>query len=244
MFKKNKPQVNEDWFDSDYYHILYKNRDYQEAEYFSKKLMTYFSFDKKIKILDLACGKGRHSVYLNKLGNNVTGVDISSNNIAEAKKNENKSLKFHIHDMRLPMNIKFDLVVNLFTSFGYFDNDIDNLKTLIGLKNNLKKNGFGVIDFFNLGYLKNNLVKENFEIIDSIKFNLKRYIYNSFLIKEIHFNHNDKNYNFQEKVKALSLNDFKSLFKQANLEIVDIFGDYHLNKFDNINSKRLIFIVQ
>lgn len=244
MSKKNKPKVNEDWFNSDYYHILYKNRDYQEAQSFSKKLMNYLSFDKKIKILDLACGRGRHSVFFNKLGNNVTGVDISSNNIREAKKNENKSLKFHIHDMRLPMNMKFDLVVNLFTSFGYFDNDMDNLKTLISLKKNLADNGFGVVDFFNIGYLNNNLVNENFEVIESIKFKLKRYIHNSFLIKEIYFNHNDQNYNFKEKVKALSLNDFKSLFEQANLKIVDIFGDYHLNKFDIINSQRLIFIVQ
>ncbi|MCH1548443.1 MAG: SAM-dependent methyltransferase, partial [Flavobacteriaceae bacterium] len=116
--------------------------------------------------------------------------------------------------------------------------------TLISLKKNLADNGFGVIDFFNIGYLNNNLVNENFEVIESIKFKLKRYIHNSFLIKEIYFNHNDQNYNFKEKVKALSLNDFKSLFEQANLKIVDIFGDYHLNKFDIINSQRLIFIVQ
>ena len=118
------------WFDTPFYHILYKNRDYKEAEIFTRKLMDFIRLPLKSKILDLACGKGRHSINLNKMGYDVTGVDLSVKNIKNASKYESENLKFKIHDMRKPFGQKFDLVVNLFTSFGYFDDFKDNLKTL------------------------------------------------------------------------------------------------------------------
>ena len=112
------------WFNTEYYHILYKNRSTIEAESFIKKLIKELKLKKNSSLLDLACGKGRHSIYLNKLGFKVTGVDLSSQNIAYAKKFSNKRLSFFKHDMRLPINQKFDAIFNLFTSFGYFENTI------------------------------------------------------------------------------------------------------------------------
>jgi SAM-dependent methyltransferase len=144
--------------------------------------------------------------------------------------------------MRKPLNQKFDLVVNLFTSFGYFDDFDDNLKTLDSIKSNLKDDGLGVIDFLNINYIKNNLVHKNTEEIDGIKFHLSRFIKDGFLTKDIRFKHELKEYNFQEKVRSLNLDDFKSMFKQSKIEILHIFGDYELNNFDINNSKRLIFI--
>jgi SAM-dependent methyltransferase len=144
--------------------------------------------------------------------------------------------------MRKPLNQKFDLVVNLFTSFGYFEDFEDNLKTLDSIKSNLKDDGLGVIDFLNINYIKNNLVHKNTKQIDGIKFHLSRYIKDGFLTKHIHFKHELKEYNFQEKVRSLNLNDFKLMFKQSKIEILHIFGDYKLNDFDINNSKRLIFI--
>jgi SAM-dependent methyltransferase len=176
------------------------------------------------------------------MGYNVTGVDISSKNIINAKKYENNKLNFKIHDMRDPLIDKFDLIVNLFTSFGYFDDFEDNLKTLKSIKLNLKKNGIAVIDFLNINYVKNNLVHQNTEEIDEIKFNLKRYLKDGFLVKEINFKHDLEEYNFQEKVRSLNITEFKTMFKQTQLEILHIFGDYNLNEFDINNSKRLIFI--
>ena len=239
---KNNNNFYESWFDTPFYHILYKNRDYKEAEMFTSELMTFLNLPIESKILDLACGKGRHSIFLNKMGYNVTGVDNSSKNIVNAKKYENNKLNFTIHDMRDPLVDKFDLIVNLFTSFGYFDDFEDNLKTLKSIKLNLKKNGIAVIDFLNINYVKNNLVHQNTEEIDGIEFNLKRYLKDGFLVKEINFKHDLEEYNFQEKVRSLNINEFKTMFKQTQLEILHIFGDYNLNEFDINNSKRLIFI--
>src|SRR5690554_3145970 len=139
-----------EWFDTDYYHILYKDRDYKEAALFIDNITSYLNLPDNAKVLDLCCGKGRHSSYLNTLGFDVLGVDLSENSIAEAKKNENDSLHFKTHDMREPVGQKFDAVFNLFTSFGYFENGQDNLSTLKAIQESLLDDGFAVIDFMNV----------------------------------------------------------------------------------------------
>ena len=106
----------ESWFDTTYYHSLYKNRDESEAKLFVSKLVHFLSPIKGTKVLDLACGKGRHSITLNKLGMNVLGVDLSQNSILKAKDFENETLKFEVHDMRKTIeNHSFDIIFNLFT---------------------------------------------------------------------------------------------------------------------------------
>ena len=120
------------WFDSPYYHILYENRDHKEAKNFIKKILKYLKLDRGSKILDAACGKGRHSIEIEKLGYKVLGIDLSKNSINKAKKNENENLKFLIHDISIPLESEFDAVFNLFTSFGYHTKkkDLDVLYTI------------------------------------------------------------------------------------------------------------------
>jgi SAM-dependent methyltransferase len=102
------------------------------------------------KILDAACGKGRHSIYLNSQGYNVTGIDLSAKSINEASKFENDSLSFFEHDIRLPFRINyFDSVFNLFTSFGYFQKHVDNMACLSNFFNALKPGGYFLFDFLN-----------------------------------------------------------------------------------------------
>ena len=109
------------WFDTEYYHLLYKDRNDAEADVFIKHLFHSLNLKKEATVLDLACGKGRHSLVINELGFNVTGVDLSENSIKEASKCENEKLSFAVNDMRMPLEGQnFDVVVNLFTSFGYF----------------------------------------------------------------------------------------------------------------------------
>jgi 2-polyprenyl-3-methyl-5-hydroxy-6-metoxy-1,4-benzoquinol methylase len=129
------------WFDTPYYHILYKERNYREAQVFMDNLTHYLNLPEKATVLDLACGKGRHSIYLNQLGFTVLGADLSENSIAEANKNANETLHFKVHDMREPFEEKFDAIFNLFTSFGYFENDDDNLTTLKAIKESLSDYG-------------------------------------------------------------------------------------------------------
>ena len=230
------------WFNTPFYHILYKDRDHQEARVFMDNLTAFLNLPSRSEILDLACGRGRHAQYLNELGFDVTGVDLSPENIAYAKKYENPSLHFEEHDMCLPYPKKFDAVFNLFTSFGYFESEEDNLRTIKSIRKELKPDGFGVIDFMNVALVKNNMIPEDSKHIDGIDFKIERYIDQGYIIKNISFEHQDKEYFFTERVKALDLNDFKNYFKQANVRLKHCFGDYDLNYFDAGLSDRLILI--
>ena len=230
------------WFDTPFYHILYKNRDDDEAGFFMKTLLSFLDLKPQAKILDLACGRGRHSIYLNKLGFLVTGVDLSSKSIAYAKVFETDTLTFEEHDMSKVYPKKFDAVFNLFTSFGYFENEEDNLNTLKSIKKELNEQGVGVIDFLNVDYVQKHLVAFETKIIDDITFHIKRSIKDNYIYKEINFIYDGQDYVFTEKVKALRLNDFKKYFEKPAINLLYTFGDYQLNKYQPENSSRLILI--
>ncbi|WP_053970064.1 bifunctional 2-polyprenyl-6-hydroxyphenol methylase/3-demethylubiquinol 3-O-methyltransferase UbiG [Mangrovimonas sp. ST2L15] len=230
------------WFDTPFYHILYKDRDHHEAQLFMDNLTGYLNLPEQADILDLACGRGRHSVYLNNLGYQVTGIDLSEKSIAYAKQFETDSLKFEVHDMCDPYPKKFDAVFNLFTSFGYFDQEEDNLKTIKAIKQDLNDYGFGVIDFMNVSFVANHLITEDKKTVNGIDFYLKRYVKDGHIFKDIEFEFENKNYHFQERVKALTLKDFEALFEEAGCYLLDVFGDYKLRKYYEASSERLIMI--
>lgn len=230
------------WFDTPYYHILYKDRNYREAQIFMDNLTHYLNLPEKAKVLDLACGKGRHSIYLNQLGYDVIGADLSENSIAEANKNSNETLHFVVHDKREPFEEKFDAIFNLFTSFGYFEDEADNLQTLIAIKESLSEYGFAVIDFMNVYTVINNLIPQETKEVDGITFYIKRYHADNFIIKEIDFEDNGRQFHFEEKVRAYTLEDFKQMMDEAGIYLLDTFGDYKLKKFHKNTSERLIMI--
>ena len=238
----NKSEWYLDWFNSPFYHLLYKERDSYEATYFMNNLINKLQIDKNSSILDLACGRGRYSLYLSNIGHKVTGIDISKENISEAKKNESDKLNYILHDMRYPLNQKFDLILNLFTSFGYYEKDADNLSVIKSIKSNLETDGQAVIDFFNIDYILDNLVEKEEKNIDKTKFIIHRYLENDLLVKDISILLNNKSYKFQEKVKAYRMDDFLAMFKNCNLKLKEIYGDYKLNSFNKNSSNRLIMV--
>lgn len=230
------------WFDTDYYHTLYKDRNDDEAQQFMDNLTHYLNLPEEAKILDLACGKGRHSFYLNSLGFDVTGADLSANSITEASKFSNKTLRFKEHDMRISFEDKYDAIFNLFTSFGYFENDADNLKTLIAIKDSLTEYGFAVIDFMNVDYVIANLVPSEVKTVDGIDFHIKRYVKDNHIFKEIDFEDKGEKFHFTEKVQALRLADFEAMMEEAGIYLLDVFGDYKLKTFYKNQSERLIMM--
>jgi len=230
------------WFDTPYYHILYKDRNYREAQLFMDNLTHYLNLPEKAKVLDLACGKGRHSIYLNQLGYDVVGVDLAENSILEAQKNTNEHLHFRVHDMRMPFEEKFDAIFNLFTSFGYFENESDHLKTLVAIKESLSEYGFAVIDFMNATNVIENLVPEETKTVENIDFHIKRFHIDGHIYKEIDFEDKGEKFHFTEKVRAFTLADFQTMMDEAGIYLLDTFGDYKLKKFHKTESERLIMI--
>ena len=231
------------WFNSKYYHILYKERDKKEAEFFINNLVEYLKLKKGSKLIDIGCGKGRHANYLNSLGFDVVGIDLSPNNIAAAKKNEKSNLHFEVQDMRkVYLEDKFDIAINLFTSFGYFNNDTDEQAAINAMAKNLKSEGILVIDFMNVKKVITNLVMSEQKSINNVVFDIQKKVENNYIIKNISIYDKEIKQKFQEKVKVLTLTDFYELITNADLKIINIFGNYKLDDFDATTSDRLILI--
>ncbi|QTD37594.1 methyltransferase domain-containing protein [Polaribacter batillariae] len=233
-----------EWFNTPYYHILYKNRNDHDAQLFMKNITEFLALPKSTHILDLPCGKGRHSVFLNSLGYTVTGGDLSEKSIEFAKQFENKTLSFKVHDMRKPFNKTYDSVFNLFTSFGYFEDDAEDILILKNIKNGLNKNGYFVFDFLNAKKVQANLVTKETKIVNNITFHIQREITNGFILKHISFFADGKNHSYTERVKFLDLQKMTSYFNKVGFTITNIFGDYYLNNFDSKNSNRLILVAK
>lgn len=235
----------ESWFDSPYYHLLYNHRDYSEAEYFITQLFAFLSPQKNSKILDLACGKGRHALQIHQLGNDVLGVDLSPKSIKAANKMKEEGLSFETGDMReLHYTSHFDIVVNLFTSFGYFQQEGDNVKVINSIAKALKPKGTLVLDYLNVVKVEKELPIEHKVKRGNITFKVKKAIKDSFIVKDISFEENSETYVFQEHVKRFTVKHFQEIFSSCNLEIQHVFGDYDLNVFDEKTSDRLILIAK
>ncbi len=234
-----------DWFNSPYYHILYKNRDDKEASAFMDVLCNHLQLNSTHKLWDLACGKGRHSIYLNSKKLNVIGTDLSDNSIAEALKSANETLEFYKHDMRTPFRINyFTHVFNLFTSIGYFENPNDNLKVFKNVFQSLKPGGLFVIDFFNVISVVNCMNFSDKKTIEGIEFNIHKKVVDNQIHKRIEFSDKRQNYFFEEKVSLLKKKDFESFATAAGFTLQSVFGDYKLNTFDETKSDRLILIFE
>jgi SAM-dependent methyltransferase len=236
----------EDWFNSAYYHLLYSHRDEEEANQFMQNLLTQLAPSPQSRILDLACGKGRHAQFIASKGFDVIGIDLSENSIAEALQKSTANLQFFEHDMRFPFRINyFDYVFNLFTSFGYFNNQRDEINTIKSIALDLKQNGIVVIDFFNASKVIQMTAKcSEQKVIDGIEFEWEKSIINKSVIKEIDVNDAGVVHHYKEQVRLLELVDFENYFAQAGLKLVATFGDYNLAPFDVTASERLIMIAQ
>jgi len=205
-----------DWFNSEYYHLLYQNRSQNEADFFIKNTIEKLKLDSKATVLDLGCGKGRHALKMSSFFHTVNGLDLSINNIKIANANKKANLNFFIDDMRnFSHSTKYDYVFNLFTSFGYFETIKENLNVLKCIHRHLKKDGFLLIDFLNPEIIRSrNLISEEKYIYD-IHFKIEKFISGVFIIKKIQITDGENQFQFHEKVQLFNLNDFKEMFAKT-----------------------------
>ena len=234
----------ENWFGSVYYKILYEHRDDIEAQEFIENLLAYLRPPAGSRMLDIACGEGRHARQLAEHGFDVTGIDIAHSAIEAARAFETTNLQFFVQDMRLPFFINyFNYVFNFFTSFGYFTNHRDHILAAKGFAAALKPDGFLVLDYLNCERAMATLVPDEVLVRGSYEFRIRRRLEQGQIIKEISFNDADgRPRQYSEHVATFYLKDFIEIFKNAGLGMVTTFGDYHLNHFSPIDSPRLIMV--
>ncbi len=243
--KKEKNSWYEEWFDSDYYHILYRERDEEEAKLFLNNLLHKLLVTPNQKILDLACGRGRHANYLAAINYDVTGLDLSPASIDYAIKQAPPNASFDMHDMREPFGTAiYDVILNLFTSFGYFDSEVENNMVMQHISTALKPKGLVVIEYMNPHYVLKNLIESESKIVNNICFEITKEIKNGFVFKHIQFTHHGKNHIFTERVMMITKQQFEVYFAANKLSLKHIYGDYKLNVYEDGISPRMILVAE
>ena len=236
-----------DWFNSPFYHKLYFERDDKEAEAFISTLINHLAPAPGSYMLDVACGRGRHSRILAEKGFRVTGIDISFDSIAFAKKFENEHLEFYQHDMRLPFRVNyFDHAFNFFTSFGYFKTRREHDDAIRTIANGLKPNGIFVIDYLNVHYSEDHLVYNEEKKLNGTSYEIHRWhdeahFYKKIIISDPLLHHT---VDYTEKVSKFSFGDLNDMLSYHGLQAQEVFGDYHLGNYDVRTKPRLIIIAK
>ena len=236
-----------DWFNSPYYHQLYFNRDKTEAAAFINQLIDYLQPKPGSKMLDVACGKGRHSMQLSERGFDVTGIDLSEESITEALAAANETLHFYQHDMRLPFWINyFDYAFNFFTSFGYFRTQREHDNAIRSVASSLKKEGVFVMDYLNVHYAEDHNEHQSEKEIDGVNFIITKWYDEAHFYKKIVIEDEAMHepFTYTEKVAKFSLGEFTEMFSYQGLQIQEVFGDYQFGVYDIRKSPRLIMIAK
>lgn len=235
----------QDWFDSSYYHKLYFERDTAEAEAFIQRLLQHLAPPPQSRMLDVACGKGRHSITLAQGGYDVTGIDISARSIAYAQQFETDRLHFFVHDMRRSFWINyFHFAFNFFTSFGYFATRREHDDAMRTIAASLQPGGTVLFDYLNLHYTEANLVHNEVKTIDETTYEMHRWHDDHHFYKRMVITDKalEQPLQFTEKVAKLTLGDFTEMMAYQNLQVTEVFGNYAMQPYHVRQTPRLIVL--
>ncbi len=237
-----------DWFNSPYYHLLYQNRNDDEAQAFINRLIAYLQPKEKATMLDVACGKGRHSKVLADMGFDVTGIDLAEASIAEAMRDEADNLHFYQHDMRHLFRVNYyDYAFNFFTSFGYFKKQRDHDNAIRTITQSIKPGGIFVIDYLNVQYVSDRLESEVTTVVDDVHFYITKWEDETNFYKQIKISEGKKamsDHAHTERVAKFKLEDFKRMLAGQHTEVIAVFGDYDLGAYNIKISPRMIIIAK
>lgn len=241
-----KSEWFKDWFNTQEYLNVYQHRNENDAEKHIKLIFDNVKVFPGFNVLDMACGAGRHAILLAKKGLSVTAVDLSENLLKIAKQiaeKENLNIHFIQSDIRdFKTTVRFDLILNLFTSFGYFETDEENISVLKKAYNLLEVDGYFVLDFFNSYFLQQNLVEFSEENINDAIIHQFRKIKNDRITKKIVITKDGEISTFEESVRMFTKDELIDILTKIGFDIYKTFGDFLGNEFDKLNSTRLILI--
>jgi SAM-dependent methyltransferase len=233
----------ESWFNSPLYDLLYEHRDDDEASKFIDRLFVQLSPGQHARMLDLACGAGRHTLHIFSRGYDVIGLDLSEKMIDDAIVKTDGKPAFYQHDMRDVFRVNyFDYIFSFFTSFGYFDRVSDNLKMLKAVQIGLRSKGKFLLDYLNPSYVIANLVEEEKRSVRDWHVDINRSIQDNKVIKQMKWSRGEQVYHYSEKVSLFDLDQLESMFRKADLIIEKLFGNYSLDNYHAKSSDRLIIL--
>lgn len=229
----------------EFYPIVYPHHNDAHADLEIHQLIKALHLTGDERVLDVCCGAGRHLSALLTRGFNAWGADLSRLLLKEAaNRPETASRIINADIRRLPFKNYFHVVLNLFTSFGYFLDDNQNKAALKEMVSMLQPGGLLVLDHINRSNLQRNLVKKSSEQRGEWEVTQERRIEDNRVIKEITITSKDGSTTcLTENVKLFYPHEIRELFETAGLKDIRLFGSFEGEPF-NENSERIIVIGQ
>ncbi len=233
-----------DWFNSDEYLAVYKHRDQLEADEFATTIIKNLNLASGCETLDLACGAGRHAIAFAKHGHKVTAVDLSPR-LLEVGRESVAGSGLNVEFVRANIltyrpTHAYDLVLNVFTSFGYFENDEDNFGIFRTARASLKQSGIFVFDYFNINYINENFVPYTRQYIGKMVVEQSRSLDEETVSKTILIQSQTGLKAYRESVKLYNADTLVLQLEKAGFEILSLRGNYNGDQFSNITSPRFI----
>lgn len=231
------------WFGTPHYNLLYQHRSDEEAQRFVEALCRYEWFTNEIETLDLGCGNGRHTKALSPYVKSITGIDLSEKQLELARliTAGHSNCQFFQCDMRsFDLGKSFDLVLNLFTSFGYFREMKDNIEALERIKKHLKPSGIFILDYLNTRPLQNSIIKEESKVIGDTCFQIKREIKDGRIMKYITVDQ----ISYKEDIALWDFDQLQFILSSNGFECQSVHGDYNLESFAPETSPRCIIFAK
>lgn len=227
------------WFNSDYLH-LYTHRDEKEAESHVDFLINHLKLNGSEKILDVACGFGRHALVFAKRGFSVVGIDMSKEFIRQAQEHQEKEqlphLKFIQMDMRNLNGIgTFDLAICMFTSFGYFPTKKENSAFLKEVRNCLKKQGLFFLDYLHPYEIQKDLKPYEEQTINGEKVEVRKQILDGRIIKTIQF----PGRTYKESIALYTKPEIESMLQENGFQVLQVWNDYQGNPWKEEGDRQL-----
>ncbi|MGH7701879.1 MAG: class I SAM-dependent methyltransferase [Gemmatimonadales bacterium] len=214
----------EEWFGEEYLH-LYPHRDERDAVRLVALMVQVLPWRPGWKVLDLACGAGRHLLALADSGAQPIGLDLSPSLLARAHETTRAPL-VRADLRRLPVRRgTMDLTVNLFTSFGYFETDEEHAEAMSGMLATVKPGGWFALDFLNPAAVSDHLVPSEELALANTVVRVTRSLSDDgrFVIKHID---TPEGRRFTERVRLFSPPELEAMFAANQVPVIHRFGDY------------------
>jgi len=248
--EQNAREWFEDWFNHPLYLQVYSHRDSEEANRCVDTILRETGLDNtsaQLSVLDIACGAGRHAFAFARKGMQVTANDLSRfllDTASEQACTEGLCIDFNRCDMRtLRLGKQFDLVVQLFSSFGYFETDDEDRMVVRNVTNMLSSNGWYVLDLINPAWLRQHFVPRSEKHVGELSITEERQLSDDKVVKNITIHDTEHHeLTFSESVRLFSCEEITSLLESEGLVIKRLAGDYHGNEYrPDVSPRMLIF---
>jgi len=242
------PPPHDEWFRDAFdrlYPLIYRHRDAASAQREIEGLLDVlggYGLADGALTLDIACGVGRHLAAMREAGLEAFGVDLSATLLDKAGGTEALRGRLVRGDVRrLSFRDRFDLATNLFTSFGYFEDDAANAAAMRQMVGVLKPGGLIVIDHANRAKVERELVPRDVQELNGMTVESRRAIEGDRVVKRMHITSGDgQTQSITESVRLFSAEEMRGVLADADVEAVHVMGDFAGGAFTDESPRMIV----